>query len=63
MKLIMHWLMQSKKNQLGFIIAAEGDIFCAGADLRREESESNVPKLKDNDDLSLAKAYIQTSNM
>ena len=27
------------------IIAANGDIFCAGADLSRPESVSNVPKL------------------
>ena len=33
------------------VIAAEGDIFCAGADLRREESESNVPKLEGSDDI------------
>ena len=26
------------------VIAAEGDVFCAGADLTRAESESNVPK-------------------
>ena len=28
------------------VIAAEGDIFCAGADLRRTKEESNVPKLE-----------------
>ena len=27
------------------VIAAEGDVFCAGADLRREKAESNVPKI------------------
>ena len=35
------------------IIAAEGDVFCAGADLRREKAESNVPKLEGSDDISL----------
>jgi len=28
------------------VIAAEGDVFCAGADLKREKAESNVPRLK-----------------
>ena len=28
------------------IIAAEGDVFCAGADLKREKAESNVPKIE-----------------
>ena len=40
------------------IIAAEGDIFCAGADLRREKSESNVPKLEDADDISLMLRHL-----
>ncbi len=40
------------------IIAAEGDIFCAGADLRREESKSNVPKLKGSDDISLMLRHL-----
>jgi len=35
------------------VIAAEGDVFCAGADLRREKAESNVPKLEGSDDISL----------
>tara|TARA_B100000405_G_scaffold299644_1_gene258246 strand:+ start:209 stop:997 length:789 start_codon:yes stop_codon:yes gene_type:complete len=35
------------------IIAAEGDVFCAGADLRREKAESNVPKIEGSDDISL----------
>ena len=34
------------------IIAAEGDVFCAGADLRREQAESNVPKIEGSDDIS-----------
>ena len=49
---------KQEKSIRVIIIAAEGDIFCAGADLKREESESNVPKLKDNDDLSLALRHI-----
>lgn len=40
------------------IIAAEGDIFCAGADLRREKSESNVPKLEGADDISLMLRHL-----
>ena len=40
------------------VIAAEGDIFCAGADLRREESESNVPKLEGSDDISLMLRHL-----
>ncbi|MFL2780270.1 MAG: enoyl-CoA hydratase/isomerase family protein [Gammaproteobacteria bacterium] len=40
------------------VIAAEGDIFCAGADLRREESESNVPKLEGADDISLMLRHL-----
>ena len=40
------------------IIAAAGDIFCAGADLRRQKSESNVPWLKDADDISLALRHL-----
>ena len=27
------------------IIAAEGDVFCAGADLNRKQEESNVPRI------------------
>ena len=34
-------------------IAAEGDIFCAGADLSQTVSESNVPKLENADDIML----------
>ena len=40
------------------VIAAEGDIFCAGADLKREESESNIPKLENADDVSLALRHL-----
>ena len=40
------------------IIAAEGDTFCAGADLRREKSESNVPKLEGADDISLMLRHL-----
>ena len=35
------------------VIAAEGDVFCAGADLRREKAESNVPKIEGSDDISM----------
>ena len=40
------------------VIAAEGNIFCAGADLTRAKSESNVPKLKNNDDISLSIRHL-----
>ena len=40
------------------VIAAEGNIFCAGAGLTRTKSESNVPKLKNNDDISLSLRHL-----
>ena len=40
------------------IIDAEGDVFCAGADLSNSKSESNVPKLVDHDDLSLSIRHL-----
>ena len=40
------------------VIAAKGNIFCAGADLTRAKSESNVPKLKNNDDISLSLRHL-----
>ena len=40
------------------VIAAEGDIFCAGADLTRTKSESNVPKLEGVDDISLSLRHL-----
>ena len=40
------------------VIAAEGDIFCAGADLTRTKSESNVPKIKGADDISLSLRHL-----
>ena len=36
------------------VIDAEGDIFCAGADLRLAEEESNVPKIEGADDISFS---------
>ena len=36
------------------IIGATGDIFCAGADLRKAKEESNVPKLEGADDISFS---------
>ena len=33
------------------VFAANGDIFCAGADLSRTESKSNVPRLENSDDI------------
>ena len=33
------------------VFAANGDIFCAGADLSRTESKSNVPILENSDDI------------
>ena len=40
------------------VIAAEGDIFCAGADLTRTQSESNVPKIEGADDISLSLRHL-----
>jgi len=40
------------------VIAAEGDIFCAGADLTRAQSESNVPKIEGADDISLSLRHL-----
>ena len=37
---------------------AAGDVFCAGADLNREKSSSNVPKLDFADDISLSLRHI-----
>jgi len=36
------------------VIGAEGDIFCAGADLRLANEESNVPKIEGADDISFS---------
>ena len=36
------------------VVGAEGDVFCAGADLRRAKEESNVPKLDDANDISFS---------
>jgi len=36
------------------IIDAEGDIFCAGADLRLAKEDSNVPKIESADDISFS---------
>ena len=40
------------------VIAAEGDVFCAGADLTRAESESNIPKIEGADDISLSLRHL-----
>ena len=40
------------------VIAAEGDIFCAGADLNQTESDSNVPKLDGAEDISIAIRHL-----
>jgi enoyl-CoA hydratase/carnithine racemase len=40
------------------VIAARGDTFCAGADLSRAESNSNVPKIENADDISLAIRHL-----
>ena len=39
-------------------MAAEGNVFCAGADLTRTKSESNVPQLKNNNDISLSLRHL-----
>ena len=40
------------------VIAAEGDVFCAGADLNRKQEESNVPKIEGSDDISLSIRHL-----
>ncbi len=40
------------------VIAAEGDIFCAGADLTGAKLDSNIPKLEDADDISLSIRHL-----
>ena len=40
------------------VFAAKGDIFCAGADLSRTKSKSNVPKLDNADDISLSIRHL-----
>ena len=40
------------------VVAAKGNIFCAGADLTRTKSESNVPQLKNNNDISLSLRHL-----
>ena len=36
------------------VVDAEGDIFCAGADLRLAKEDSNVPKIEGADDISFS---------
>ena len=43
---------KQERNIRVVIIAAEGDVFCAGADLNRKEEKSNVPKLEGSEDIS-----------
>ena len=40
------------------VFGAKGDIFCAGADLSKPKSESNVPKLENADDISLSLRHL-----
>ena len=40
------------------VIAAEGDVFCAGADLNRTQEESVVPKIEGSDDISLSIRHL-----
>ena len=49
---------KQEKSIRVIVIAAEGDIFCAGADLNRSESHSNVPKLPQAEDISLSLRHI-----
>jgi len=49
---------KQEKSVRVVVIDAEGDIFCAGADLNRSESNSNVPKLDDVNDISLAIRHL-----
>ena len=45
--------MYKRQDIRVIVIAAEGDVFCAGADLKREKAESNVPQIEGSDDISL----------
>ena len=49
---------KQEKNVRVVVFAAKGDIFCAGADLSRTNSDSNVPKLDNADDISLAIRHL-----
>ena len=49
---------KQERNVRVVVIAAKGDIFCAGADLSRAESSSNVPKIENADDISLAMRHL-----
>ena len=49
---------KQEKSVRVVIFAAKGDIFCAGADLSRTNSDSNVPKLDNADDISLAIRHL-----
>ena len=40
------------------IFAANGDVFCAGADLSGTDSDSNVPKLENSDDISISLRHL-----
>ena len=40
------------------VIGAKGDVFCAGADLNREQMNSNVPKLDEASDLSISLRHL-----
>ena len=40
------------------VFAANGDIFCAGADLSQTKSESNVPRLEHSNDISLSLRHL-----
>ena len=49
---------KQEKNIRVVVINAKGDIFCAGADLSRAESESNVPELDHANDISLSLRHL-----
>ena len=49
---------KQERNIRVVIIAAEGDVFCAGADLNRKEEKSNVPKLEGSEDISLSIRHL-----
>ena len=49
---------KQEKNIRVVVINAKGDIFCAGADLSRADSESNVPELDYANDISLSLRHL-----
>ena len=51
----MLWRYAKQEREIRVVVVdAEGDIFCAGADLRLAKEDSNVPKIEGADDISFS---------